>query len=89
MYKKHNLNKICYNEQHYSATEAGKILGITGNKFGRTAKSLGLKINKYGFYVTDTVVHHNGSIKNIQVFYYNENAIEIIAVNLGKPKPQF
>ncbi len=63
------------NEKYYSATEVGKMLGISANKVGRIANSHSLKIEANGKYFFDKSKHSN---KEVQTFKYNQSGIEAI-----------
>lgn len=56
----------------YSATQIGKMFGISANKVGRLAKLHNLKTGKYGELCGD--IAPNG--KQVSNFYYYETAIE-------------
>lgn len=58
----------------YSATEIGKILGISANMVGRIAKANNLQTKEYGIMVMGKA-QHNSSDR--QTFRYFENAIPV------------
>lgn len=57
----------------YSATEIGKILGISANTVGKIANANGLKTEEYGEYFHDKSRYSN---KEVESFRYYENAID-------------
>ncbi|ENY8711350.1 BRO family protein [Clostridioides difficile] len=59
----------------YSATEIGKILGVSANKVGSLANAYNLKTDEYGIKVWDKAKHSN---KQVTTFRYYENVIPII-----------
>ncbi|MCC0633696.1 toxin Bro [Clostridioides sp. ZZV14-6154] len=63
------------NEKTYSATEIGKILGVSANKVGSLANAYNLKTDEYGIKVWDKAKHSN---KQVTTFRYYENVIPII-----------
>lgn len=56
-----------------SATEIGKILGITAHKVGRLANKFALKSDAYGKYFYDKSPNSN---KQVETFRYYEDAVE-------------
>ena len=58
----------------HSATEIGKILGVTANKIGSLAKSHNLKTEENGMWVMDKSKYSN---KEVSTFRYFENAINV------------
>lgn len=56
-----------------SATEVGKILGITAHKVGMLANKHALKSDAYGKYFYDKFPNSN---KQVETFRYYENAVE-------------
>lgn len=60
-------------EKTYSATEIGKILGISANMVGRIAKANHLKTDEYGITVMDVTKGRNKDVEN---FRYYEKAID-------------
>lgn len=61
------------NQKTYSATDIGKILGVSSNKIGRLAQSNGMKTEEYGKFFYDKAKHCN---KEVETFRYYENAID-------------
>lgn len=59
----------------YSATEIGKILGISAQKVGSIANKLNIKNNDYGQFFVDKSKYSN---KEVEVFRYFDNAVELI-----------
>lgn len=59
----------------YSATEIGKILGVSANKVGSLANAYNLKTDEYGIKVWDKAKYSN---KQVTTFRYYENVIPII-----------
>lgn len=57
----------------FSAGEAGKLLGISGNKVGRLANEHGLKTSEFGVFVLDKSA---SSTKQVSSFLYNEAGVE-------------
>lgn len=53
----------------YSASEVGKILGISANNVGRLANAHGLKCAEYGIVILDK---SRSSEKRVETFRYNE-----------------
>ena len=62
-------------QRHYSASEVGKMLGISAQKVGRLANAHGLKTNAYGAWYHDKSPH---SPKEIETFRYNDAGLEKI-----------
>lgn len=60
-------------EQHYSATQVGKIFHVSANKIGRIANDNHMKTDEYGEYYLDTSRH---SSKQVESFRYNEKAVK-------------
>ena len=56
-----------------SATEIGKILGITAHKVGMLANKFALKSDAYGKYFYDKSPNSN---KQVETFRYYEDAVE-------------
>lgn len=56
-----------------SATEIGKILGITAHKVGMLANKFALKSDAYGKYFYDKSPNSN---KQVETFHYYEDAVE-------------
>lgn len=59
----------------FSATDIGKMFGISSQKVGKIANSLNLKTSEYGKYYLDKA---KGSGKEVETFRYYENAIPLI-----------
>lgn len=59
----------------YSATEIGKMLGISANKVGSIANKHHLKTDEYGLTVMDKSKYSN---KEVSSFRYYENVVPII-----------
>lgn len=60
-------------EKTYTATEIGKMFGISAHKVGMIANANGLKTEEYGIMVLDKSRH---SPKEVQSFRYNQKAVE-------------
>ena len=56
-----------------SATEIGKMLGISGQKVGRLANQNGLKTDEYGAWYRDKAAH---SSKEVDTFRYFESSVD-------------
>lgn len=61
------------NQRTYSATDIGKIFGVSSNKIGRLSKANGMKTEEYGKFFYDKAKHCN---KEVETFRYYENAID-------------
>lgn len=61
-------------EKTYTATEIGKLLGVTASKIGRLANTHGLKTSEYGKYFYDKSKYSN---KEVETFRYFKKAIEV------------
>ncbi|MDR5615688.1 ORF6N domain-containing protein [Arsenophonus sp.] len=59
-------------EKHYTATEVGKIFGVSANKIGRIANDNKMKVEEYGEMYLDKSRHSN---KEVESFRYNEKAL--------------
>ncbi|EGT3800247.1 BRO family protein [Clostridioides difficile] len=59
----------------YSATEIGKILGISANKVGGLANAYNLKTDEYGIKVWDKAKYSDKQVPN---FRYYENVIPVL-----------
>ena len=70
-------------ELTYSATEVGKIFGVSKNKIGSLANKHNLKTDEYGKYFYDKSRYSN---KEVQTFRYNRKAIEVFRSLLGGAK---
>ncbi len=68
-------------EKTYSATDIGKMIGVSGNKIGKIANQHNLKIPQYGklFYSKSEY-----SCKEVETFRYYANAIPVIKSFLSK-----
>lgn len=62
-------------EKTYSATEVGKLLGISANQVGRIANATGIKTEEYGKWFHDKSKY---SSKEVETFRYNNEGIKII-----------
>lgn len=62
-------------ERTYSATEVGKMLGISANMVGKIANANELKTEQYGVTVMDKAKH---SAKEMPTFRYNEQGLKKI-----------
>lgn len=62
-------------DKSYSASEVGKLLGISANAVGRIANQNGLKTKEYGYYALDKSAHSN---KEVEVFRYNERGVAAV-----------
>lgn len=60
-------------EKTYTATEVGKMFGISAHKVGMIANANGLKTEEYGITVLDKSRH---SPKEVPSFRYNQKAVE-------------
>lgn len=71
----------------YSATEIGKMFGVSSNKIGRIAKEHNLKTPEYGKLFYDKSKYSN---KEVETFRYYENAIsafrKLLSDNLSSKK---
>jgi hypothetical protein len=63
-------------ERTYSATEIGKMLGISANKVGRLTNEHGLKTNDYGRRFRDIATHCRR--KEVDTFRYFECVIPVL-----------
>ena len=67
-------------EENFSATEAGKMLGISANKFGSIAIKMGLKVDgEYGKWYVDKARNSN---KEVNTFRYTQKAIDMVRSSL-------
>lgn len=64
----------------YSATEIGKLLGVSAQKVGSVANRLSIKTSEYGKFYVDKSPFSN---KEVETFRYYDNAIELIRKNIG------
>lgn len=62
-------------ERLYSATEIGKMLGISRNMVGRMANTLDLKQDQYGQWVLDKAENCD---KQVSVFRYNQAGVDVL-----------
>lgn len=62
-------------ERTYSATEIGKMFGVSKNKIGSLANANNLKTAEYGKYFYDKSPH---SQKQIETFRYYECAVDVV-----------
>ena len=62
-------------EKTYSATEVGKMFGVSANKIGSVAIRHNLKVQVYGAWVKDKA---RFSDKEVETFRYNDRAVEEI-----------
>ena len=62
-------------EKTYSATEVGKMFGVSANKIGSVAIQHDLKVQGYGAWVKDKA---RFSSKEVETFRYNDKAVEEI-----------
>lgn len=60
-------------EKHYTATEVGKMFGVSSKKIGSLAKKHNLKTNEFGIWVLDKSPYSN---KQVESFKYNQKAVE-------------
>ncbi|WP_334469447.1 ORF6N domain-containing protein [Arsenophonus sp. PmNCSU2021_1] len=60
-------------EKHYTATEIGKIFGVSANKIGRIANDNKMKVKAYGDTYLDKSPYSN---KEVESFRYNDKAIK-------------
>lgn len=60
-------------QKMYTATEIGKMFGLSSNKIGRIAKEHGLKTDEYGNWYRDKSPYCNREVDN---FMYNDKAVE-------------
>lgn len=62
-------------EKTYSATEVGRMFGVSANKIGSVAIQHDLKVHGYGAWVKDKA---RFSSKEVETFRYNDKAVEEI-----------
>lgn len=62
-------------QHHYTAAEAGEIIGVSANKIGRTANKHGLKTQEFGKFFIDKSKH---SDKQVEAFRYNQAGIDAL-----------
>lgn len=70
-------------EKMVSATEVGKIYGVSANAVGKLANAYGLKIPQYGEFMMDK---SKSSDKQMTTFRYNAAGIAVIGEILGNQK---
>lgn len=66
----------------YTATEVGKMLGVSSNRIGKLANANGLKTKDYGMEVWDKSPY---SAKQIPTWRYYESAIPVLKKLLSEP----
>lgn len=69
----HNLQKE--ERKTYTATEIGKMLGMSANKVGRLVKANNLKTHEFGEFFRDKAKY---SSKEVQSFRYYDNIIPVL-----------
>lgn len=62
-------------ERTYTATDVGKLLGVSANRVGKIAKAHNLKTDEYGNWYHDKAKNCS---KEVEVFRYNEHGIDKI-----------
>lgn len=62
-------------ENYHSASEVGKMLGVSSQKIGRLANAHNLKTKKFGIFVMDKSAY---SSKQVEAFRYNVKAIKAL-----------
>ncbi len=62
-------------ERTYTATDVGKLLGVSANRVGKIAKAHNLKTDEYGNWYHDKAKNCS---KEVEVFRYNEHGVEKI-----------
>ena len=60
-------------QKMYTATEIGKMLGVSAQKIGRISSQNGMKTEEYGEFYKDKSPY---SCKEVDAFRYNEKAVE-------------
>nr|DAE33888.1 MAG TPA: hypothetical protein [Caudoviricetes sp.] len=60
-------------QKMYTATEIGKMLGVSAQKIGRLSSQNGMKTEEYGEFYKDKSPY---SCKEVDAFRYNEKAVE-------------
>lgn len=68
-------------EHLYTATEVGKIFGVSSQRIGKLANNYGLKVEEYGKIVWDKSPYSN---KQVEAFRYNDKAITRIGELIGQ-----
>lgn len=67
-------------EKTYSATDIGKMFGVSARKIGDLAKTNGLKTEEYGEWFKDKAANCD---KEVQSFRYFESAVPVFEALLG------
>ncbi len=62
-------------EKTYSATDVGKILGISANMVGKIANANNLKTEEYGIFALDKSRYSN---KEVESFRYNQKGVDAL-----------
>lgn len=60
-------------QHHYSATEIGKMFGVSKQAIGNLANQYGMKTDEYGAWYHDKSPY---SAKEVDVFKYNDHAVQ-------------
>lgn len=60
-------------QHHYSATEIGKMFGVSKQAIGNLANTYGMKTDEYGAWYHDKSPY---STKEVDVFKYNDRAVQ-------------
>lgn len=60
-------------QHHYSATEIGKMFGVSKQAIGNLANEYGMKTDEYGSWYHDKSPY---SAKEVDVFKYNDHAVQ-------------
>lgn len=60
-------------QHHYSATEIGKMFGVSKQAIGNLANTYGMKTDEYGAWYHDKSPY---STKEVDVFKYNDHAVQ-------------
>lgn len=60
-------------QHHYSATEIGKMFGVSKQAIGNLANTYGMKTDEYGAWYHDKSPY---SAKEVDVFKYNDQAVQ-------------
>lgn len=67
-------------QHHYSATEIGKMFGVSKQAIGNLANTYGMKTDEYGAWYHDKSPY---SAKEVDVFKYNDHAVQRFRDLLG------
>mgnify|MGYP002766621293 FL=1 len=67
-------------QHHYSATEIGKMFGVSKQAIGNLANTYGMKTDEYGAWYHDKSPY---SAKEVDVFKYNDRAVQRFRDLLG------